>query len=242
MRKGYLAVLATALLMASCTSQKVSRYDGIPANGQDPHRDTELAGQLNAEAAELLSENSFEQAEAKLKAALAADLFCGAAHNNLGVLYQKQERYYEAAWEFQYAAQLMPAKAQPKNNLGLVYESVGRLDESAKWYEEALAIEPDNVEIIENLARVMVGTDRRSERTRQLLSDIVMKDRDPAWVAWAREQLFMIGQPRSEPRMRETSTEKPTQETDGEEHSHSSGKASLRGQDPDSDTGMSANE
>jgi Flp pilus assembly protein TadD len=165
----------------------------------DTRRDTELAAKLNVQAAELLREGKLEGAETKLKAALSADLFYGPAHNNLGTLYQRQERYYEAAWEFQYATKLMPGKAQPKNNLGLVFESVGRLDESARWYEEALALEPDNVEITENLARVMVRTNRHSNRTRQLLSDIVMKERRPEWASWAREQLTMIGQPEPTP-------------------------------------------
>ena len=147
----------------------------------------------------LLNDDQAEEAEKTLKAALSADLFFGPAHNNLGTLYHRQEQYYQAAWEFQYAVRLMPGKAEPKNNLGMVFEAVGRLDESAKWYEEALAIEPDNVEITGNLARVMIQTDRRSNKIRKLLSDIVMKDHRSEWVAWAREQLTLIGQPETTP-------------------------------------------
>jgi hypothetical protein len=32
---------------------------------------------------------------------------CGPAHNNLGIVYYRQKKYYLAAWEFQYAAKLM---------------------------------------------------------------------------------------------------------------------------------------
>ena len=45
----------------------------------------------------------------------------------------------------------------------------------------------------------MVRTDRGSNRTKELLSDIVMKDPRPEWVAWARQQLHEIGQPLSAP-------------------------------------------
>ena len=155
------------------------------------------AAEITAKAADLIKSNDLAAAEKELKAALTMDLFYGPAHNDLGIVYYRQEKYYEAAWEFQYAAKLMPGKAEPKNNLGMVYESVGRLDESAKWYDEALALGPDDTEVTGNLARVLVRSGHRDEKTKLLLSDIVMKDRRPEWVAWAREQLVFIGQPTS---------------------------------------------
>jgi hypothetical protein len=44
-----------------------------------------------------------------------------------------------------------------------------------------------------NLARIYVRTNRKDDRTRQLLSDIVLKDTRPAWVAWAQERLAIFG-------------------------------------------------
>ncbi len=199
MRRSYVIAVLLSALVIGCQNQSTTRFGQHQTSAKDPRRDTDSARRLNAEAVKLLSDDQAEEAEKKLKAALSADLFFGPAHNNLGTLYHRQEKYYQAAWEFQYAARLMPGKAKPKNNLGMVFEAVGRLDESAKWYEEALAIEPDNVEITGNLARVMIQTDRRSNKIRKLLSDIVMKDHRPEWVAWAREQLALIGQPETTP-------------------------------------------
>ena len=199
MKRMWVVLAIIAAVTVGCKSPGGVRYGEAPKSAVDTRRDTNLAAKLNVEAVELLRKGELKDAEKKLKDSLSADLLYGPAHNNLGNVYQAQERYYEAAWEFQYAAKLMPGKAQPKNNLGLVFEAVGRLDESAKWYDEALALEPDNVEITGNLARVMMRTDRRSNKTKQLLSDIVMKDRRPEWVAWARKQLNEIGQPQNTP-------------------------------------------
>ena len=195
MKRMCVIVMTLSVLVSGCQNQRAAQYGGYPVAAADPRRDTASASKLNVEAVELLKNGQLDEAEKKLRAALSEDLFFGPAHNNLGTLYHRQERYYEAAWEFQYAVKLMPNRAQPKSNLGLVYEAVGRLDESAKWYEEALSLEPDNVEIMGNLARVMVQTDRRSKRTKHLLSELVMKDHRPQWIAWAKEQLALIGQP-----------------------------------------------
>ncbi|MCY2927473.1 MAG: hypothetical protein NT031_18955, partial [Planctomycetota bacterium] len=115
----------------------------------------------------------------------------------LGTIYLKQKKYYLASWEFQYAAKLMPNQFEPLNNLGLVFEAVGRLDEAAGWYDKGLALAPEADEVTANLARVSVRNNRKDERTRALLQKVVMKDRRPEWVSWARQQLSRI--PRQAP-------------------------------------------
>ncbi len=174
--------------------QKPAEYETIAI---DPRRNTQAAQQQNAKAVLLIKEGKLEEAEKELKAALAADMFFGPAHNNLGTIYNRQKKFYLAAWEFQYAIKLMPNRAEAKNNLAEVFEAVGKLDEAAKWYEAALEIEPDTPEIIANTARVYVRANRTDTRTRELLHEVVLKDQRPQWVTWAREQLVMIG--RTEP-------------------------------------------
>lgn len=98
-------------------------------------------------------------------------------------MYFRQKKFYLAAWELQYAAKLMPHRPEPRNNLGLVLKAVGNLDEAAKWCDEAIALEPDNPEFIGNLARILVRAGRKDDRTRQLLSDLIMKDQRPDGVA-----------------------------------------------------------
>jgi thioredoxin-like negative regulator of GroEL len=79
-----------------------------------------------------------------------------------------------------------------------VLELVNKLDEAAKAYEEALSIDPSFVEAIGNLARVYVRMNRNDERTRQLLSELALKDTRPDWVNWARQRLALTS-PASSP-------------------------------------------
>ncbi len=187
------------LISLGCQLQQPERSKGYETLMNAPNRDTDTARQYNSDAVRLLKNDRIEEAENELKAALAADLFFGPAHNNLGIVYFKQKKLYLAAWEFQYAAKLMPNQPKPQNNLGMIFEAIGRLDEAAKCYDKALALKPEAVEIIANLARVYVRTDRKDEETRQLLSKIVIKDTRPEWVAWARHRLAFLGQPKSFP-------------------------------------------
>ncbi len=161
----------------------------------DPGRDTEVARRCNALAVALLEQGDLAGAERELKVSLGADALFGPAHNNLGTVYYRQKKFYLAAWEFQYAAKLMPDRSSPPNNLALVYETVGKLDEAAKFYEKAMKLDPNVVEITVNLARVCVRSGRKDERTRQLLQEIILRDARPDWAAWARETLALMGHP-----------------------------------------------
>ena len=102
-------------------SRRKAAGDEYRTLGKEPKRDSDLARDENARAIALLEERDWEGAERALRAALAADVMHGPAHNNLGKVYYHQGKLYLAAWEFQYAAKLMPNQPEPKNNLGLVF-------------------------------------------------------------------------------------------------------------------------
>ena len=178
-----------------CRSSRGSLRDDYATIAADPRRDTETARRHNARAVGLINDGKLDDAESELKTALKADLFFGPAHNNLGNVYYRTRRYYLAAWEFRYAAKLMPGKIEPRNNLGLVFEAVGRLDDAAKWYDTALELGPESVEATANLARVRVRQGEKDDRTRELLSRVVMRDPRSEWTAWARRQLALMGGP-----------------------------------------------
>ena len=192
----WIAATAVVLLLAGGCQREGTRTHVYRTRAEDPGRDTETARRENGKAVGLIKEGNLEEAEATLRSALTADLFFAPAHNNLGVVYYRQKAFYRAAWEFQYAARLMPHSPQPRNNLGLVYESVGQLANAEKWFDEALALEPDNPELIGNLARVRVRSGQRNPETRTLLEDLVLKTEDAEWADWARRQLVVM--PRGE--------------------------------------------
>ena len=190
MRNKLMIVGLIPCLLTACnwSGNKVApAYETVVA---DPNRDTESARRQTAQAKALMEEGDYAQAESVLRAALEADLFYGPAHNNLGAAYYRQKKLYLAAWEFQYAANLMPNRPQPKNNLGMVLEDVGRTEEAQENYAAAMSLEPDNAEFIGNLARCRIRGGQRTPETRDLLQQLLLKDTRPQWVQWARRELM----------------------------------------------------
>jgi Tfp pilus assembly protein PilF len=127
--------------------------------------------------------------ERLLQQSLAADVRFGPAHHSLGVLYFWQHKLYLAAWEFEYAARLMPDRFEPLNNLGLVYESAGKFSQAKMYYELAREKAPNNPEVIGNLARVCFRCGETVAEMRPILEDVVATDARPEWRRWAAEQL-----------------------------------------------------
>ena len=188
----------SALCSTGCQSDSPASGNPYKTAGHDPKRNTPLARQLTDEAAELIADGRFDKARRKLESALTADLFYGPAHNNLGSIHLRQKHYYQAAWEFQYAAKLMPEQYQPKNNLGLVFEQVGRLDKATTCYEDALTLAPESVDVAANLARAYVRAGRKDDKTRELLTKVLMQHPSDRWTTWARETLTTMGQAKEE--------------------------------------------
>jgi len=155
----------------------------------DASRDAAAARDKTDKAFDLIQRAQFAQAQPLLQEAIRLDPNHGPAHNNLGLVYYHDNRLYEAAWEFQTAVKLMPRQPQPHNNLGLVMESAGKLDDAEKSFVTANAIEADNPEYAGNLARLRLRQGKHDEDTRKLLELVVLKDRRPDWLDWARFNL-----------------------------------------------------
>lgn len=180
------------LLLTSCaTNQKAqdTEYKTVP--GQ---KNTDAAKHHYELALDLLEQGNFEQAEVELKKALDLDVTYGPAHNNLGKIYFDKDELYLAAWEFRYAAKLMPDRPEPKNNLGLVLEKVGKLSEAIEQYAEGLKVAPENTDLMGNMARAKLRRGDSTSEVRELLQTIVMKDDRPDWVNWAKSRLGEHGE------------------------------------------------
>ncbi|MEM9420563.1 MAG: tetratricopeptide repeat protein [Planctomycetota bacterium] len=184
----YLLPTITACIFAMGCAHDANRYHVVQAKRQ---ADTDLARSKNNTALKALEYGDLEVAEELLKEAVNADVGFGPAHNNLGKVYFQQGNMYRAAWEFEYAINLMPYHPEPKNNLALVLETVRRFDESITNYEAALKLEPDNPELIGNLARAKIRRGDPPGEVKQLLMDLVLKDTRPEWIEWANNQLVM---------------------------------------------------
>lgn len=184
MRRAVLTVLLGAIL-TGCHAQNSSTTSA----GGNVAANTSLARADVDQAAALLETHHDEEARKLLDAAIEADPLYGPAHNDLGMIDFRQQRYYEAAVHFRNAVKLLPRQPQPINNLGLVLERSGKLSAAEKYYSQAVGLDPENLEYIGNLARARIGLGLKDDQTQQLLVKVVLRDPRNDWVEWARNEL-----------------------------------------------------
>lgn len=159
-------------------------YEPARAGSRDPLR----AQELTLQAIDLMQSDP-KKAEELLRGALGADLWHGPAHNNLGVLYLRQEQLYEAANEFEWARKLMPGHPDPRMNLAFVMERAGRVDEALATYETALEVYPGHIASMQALARLTVREGRSDDRLDGWLREIALRGDTAEWREWAQAEL-----------------------------------------------------
>src|SRR5262249_51107176 len=101
------------LPLTGCSHAVLSPYSTI---AEPPPRDSLAAVEANRRGLEAVEKHDMSRAEAAFREALSLDIACAPAHNNLGLVFLQQKRWYEASWEFAYAAKLEPQASAPKAN------------------------------------------------------------------------------------------------------------------------------
>jgi Flp pilus assembly protein TadD len=185
------ALLALAFLLPACASRTPAPYRPLAELDRDPLR----AERLAADAGKILTSNP-EKAESLLQDALTADLYCGPAHNNLGVLYLNQGRLYEAAGEFEWARKLLPGHPDPRMNLAYTLELAGKDDEALSTYAAALDLQPGHVATLQAITRLQIKSNKPDEKTTQRLQTIALQGDTPEWRDWARLELAKSREPK----------------------------------------------
>jgi len=175
------------LCIAGCANQPHGPYTTPSSEARNPIK----AQELTLKAADLMNSDP-AKAEDLLKQALTADLYYGPAHNDLGVLELKKDRYYEAANEFEWARKLMPGHPDPRMNLALTLEKAGRIDEALATYGTALEVYPNHVPTMQALTRLQIRHNRTDDRTPGMLKEIALAGDTPQWRAWAQQQMVMM--------------------------------------------------
>jgi tetratricopeptide (TPR) repeat protein len=150
-----------------------------------------MAHGLTLEALGVL-ESDPAKAEELLQSALKADPFDGPAHNNLGVLFLRQSKLYEAASEFEQARKLMPGNPDPRLNLGLTFEKAGLYERAFDAYDAALEASPTHIRTIQAIASLTLRSGRTNVRLTGMLEDIALRGETSIWRNWAKEQLSRL--------------------------------------------------
>lgn len=206
----YLALPALFLITAGCHALHPPEVN-YRTVADDTAHDSELAKKEHAKAAKILRNHfanepaDLHKAEQHLQKALVADVTYGPAHNSLGLVYYLQRKLYLAAWEFEYAAKLMPERIEPLYNLGLVYEYAERPDEAIEYYERALGCKPEDPILHGAMVRAQMRCGATLDEMRPQIRKILLIDTRPEWIAWAKAQL--IEQPKESVEIEEFSAE-----------------------------------
>lgn len=185
-------VLSVPILGCGMMHRVPSDYQTVAA---DQQHDTDEAKAENAAAVRIINRRlagkhaDLAKAEKLLQDALVADVTYGPAHNSLGLVYYLQRQLYLAAWEYEYAAKLMPDRIEPVYNLALVYECAGDLDQAIATYETALAKRPQDAYIIGGLASARLRNGETVDDVRPLLEALAFHETRQEWVAWAQDHL-----------------------------------------------------
>lgn len=187
--------LLCALFLSACGAKGSSPYTPQSESGRNPIE----AERLNREAAAHLSSNP-KLAESLVRRALAHDLYCGPAHNNLGVLLLQEGRLYEAAAEFEWARKLIPGNPEPRLNLALALDRAGRRGDAIVACRAALEIAPDHIPAMQHLASMQLRAGTADNETRAMLTRIAEAGESEAWRLWAREQSLRLESRDSSPR------------------------------------------
>jgi len=152
-------------------------------------RDPRAAERLHQKATVLMASDPAE-AEKLLREAIAADIFHGPAHNNLGTLLLARGELYEAATNFEAARKLMPGHPDPRLNLALTYEKAARYDDAIAMYNAALEVSPGHAPTVEALTRLEVTSSRTTPETTTRLRTIALEGSSEQWREWAKRQLL----------------------------------------------------
>jgi Tfp pilus assembly protein PilF len=187
-RGGRWAITALSLLVAACSSSSHGPYE---PNGEGD-RNALRAQELTARAIDAADQDA-AKSETLLRDALTADLYYGPAHNDLGVLFFRQGKLYEAANEFEWARKLMPGHPDPRLNLALTLERAGHVAEAFAAYDAALEVAPEHVPTMQAYAKLAVRRGRHDERVAAMLKSIALRGEDTAWREWAQREQARAG-------------------------------------------------
>ena len=111
---------------------------------------------------------NLDDAEQHLQASLRLYPSNANAHNNLGVLFQKRERFAEARREHALAIQLDPTNADAHNNLGVDEQKIGTPEQAMAEYRAALLLRPSNPQAHANLGGALLEAGRAGEAIQEL--------------------------------------------------------------------------
>ena len=130
-------------------AERADRLDPAPVPSLEPGP---VVSEVFAAALALQRAGDVVAAVAAYETLLAGGMPSAQVHNNLGLLYQQQNRFADAAQEYQSAMAIDPRHSKAKNNLGVVRMRQARHEDAAAAFRGARWLDPTNLDAWVNLA------------------------------------------------------------------------------------------
>ena len=97
------------------------------------------------------------------------------AHNNLGLAYQRMNRFEDALREHAEAVRLQPDYADAYYNLGIDAQALGRLDEAVTDYRQSLRLSPKSAAAHNNLGSTLAQLGRFQEAAEEFRAALALE-------------------------------------------------------------------
>jgi Tfp pilus assembly protein PilF len=183
-----LAAVGLCLLSCACPKASLREEQAFSKELAARNRQRGESVRLCRAGLDAYEAGDLEQARERLKGAVAADRGNAHAWVALGVVEFARNDASEAAFAFETAMGLEPARYEPRFNLGAVLESTGQYARAARLYEQALRLAPGQLEVMENLARCYIRGRMNLNRAKELVDKALESEARPEWRLWLESQ------------------------------------------------------
>lgn len=167
-------------------AERADRLNPAPAPSLEPGP---VVSEVFATALALQRASDVVAAVAAYETLLAGGMPRAQVHNNLGLLYQQQNRFADAPREYQSAMAIDPRHSKAKNNLGVVRMRQARHEDAAAAFRGARWLDPTNLDAWVNLALALQAAGD-SVMARRTLIDALSVDARHATTHYNLARLF----------------------------------------------------
>jgi tetratricopeptide (TPR) repeat protein len=139
---------------------------------------------------------AYVDAETLWHATLAANPDCWMAYQNLGGVYMKEGRVFQAIAQFEEAIDLRPNDHEALNELGVAQMQAGHNDRALAAFQRALAAAPNSTETHLNLGVLLLQAGSNAEAAQQFQGVIEVDPSNAKARRSLASALFLLGNPK----------------------------------------------
>ncbi len=186
------AILATALLLASCSPEKEKSSPVITEKGTYEMLKDRIAADPKDDDAWFRLADQYDQLQMyqeevdALKKVVSINPGAGYSYFKMGTAYNRLGQYKEAIASFDAAKKYIPRNPVLYNNLAVAYGKTGKTDREIESLKKALSLRPTYITARYNLGMVYL---RKGDRAGAMKQYAIIKERDEEAAASLKKEI-----------------------------------------------------